>query len=361
MEITSASQQFAVAEQKQLAYGRKQQLLSNRPTEPALLRPARTATAETTAAAGKPVSPLLTAAPPAVLPAVQPATDEQSGQPNDDDQIFNAYQTVGMVKRILAQLSSHTGDWLDKPLVAAFSANDINSARFSASVSQQSIWLSASSAQQNEQQRLATEQWEFGYQAVQASFSGELQLTDGSSISFAFDFSMAVSWARYSYTEQPLQDPLVVSLTGSPVQLTEQNMLFDLNSNGNKVKLPQLAAQQYYLAADRSQDQQINNGAELFGPQTGQGFAELAKFDDNGNGFIDPGDDIWQYLYLWRPNEQLLCMNDTKLGAFSISSAATPMPLLDKQQHKTGEIQRSGLAFTADAKPVLVQQIDLVV
>lgn len=172
---------------------------------------------------------------------------------------------------------------------------------------------------------------------------------------------MEVSWARYSYTEQPLQDPLVVSLSGSPVQLTEQNMLFDLNSNGEKVKLPQLAAQQYYLSADRNQDQQINHGAELFGPQTGQGFAELAQFDDNGNGFIDAADDIWQHLYLWRPNETLLSMNEAKLSTFSISSAATPMPLLDKQQQKSGEIQRSGLAFSNDAKPVLVQQIDLVV
>jgi len=92
-----------------------------------------------------------------------------------------------------------------------------------------------------------------------------------------------------------------------------------------------------------------------------QGFAELAKFDDNGNGFIDPGDDIWQYLYLWRPKQDLLTMTEAKLGAFSVSSAATPMPLLDKQQQKQGEIQRSGLAFTDDARPVLVQQIDLVV
>ena len=132
--------------------------------------------------------------------------------------------------------------------------------------------------------------------------------------------------------------------------------------DGKAVSFPLRAQlQQFYLAYDRNNDKQVNNGTELFGPQSGQGFAELAEFDDNGNGFIDPSDDIWQYLYLWRPNQQLLSMAEAKLGAFSVSSAATPMPLLDKQQHKTGEIQRSGLAFTDDAKPVLVQQIDLVV
>jgi hypothetical protein len=346
MQITSASQQFAVAEQKTVAYGRKQQLLSKATTEP---------------------RPVVIAAVPAVADktvpsAATPAAKEQPEQTTDDDQVFNAFQTVGMVKRILAQLSAHTKDWLDKPAVAEFSAKDIDSATFSVARSQQSLWLSTSQSQQNSAgQVMATEAWELGYQAVQASFSGDLQLSDGSSISFAFDFSMEISWARYSYTEQPLQDPLVVSLSGSPVQLSSDSSLFDLRSDGNEVKLPQLAAQQYYLAYDRNQDQQVNNGTELFGPRTGQGFAELAKFDDNGNGFIDPADDIWQYLYLWRPKQQLLSMTEAKLGAFSLSSAATAMPLLDKQQQKQGEIQRSGLAFTQDARPVLVQQIDLVV
>ena len=352
MDITSASQQFAVAEQKTIAYGRKQQLLSKASTEPS---PAP--------AAAKPVvanNAIYTDPAPAARDNT--TASDQAAQTTDDDKVFNAFQTIGMVKRILAQLSAHTSEWLDKPLVAEFSAKDIESAAFSSSVSQQSVWLTASQSQPDIAGRIiATEQWEFGYQAVQASFSGELQLNDGSNISFAFDFSMAVSWVRYSYTEQPLQDPLIVSLSGSPVQLSNDSELFDLRNDGSKVRLPQLAAQQYYLAYDRNNDRQVNNGTELFGPQTGQGFAELAAFDDNGNGFIDPSDDIWQYLYLWRPNQPLQSMTEAKLGAFSVSSVATPMPLLDKKQQKTGEIQRSGLAFTDNARPVLLQQIDLLV
>lgn len=353
MDITSASQQFAVAEQKTVAYGRKQQLLSKANTES---RPAP--------AAAKPAvaNTLVLANTTVPTPADSPVSTDETAQTTDDDQVFNAFQTVGMVKRILAQLSAHTSEWLDKPLVAEFSAKNVDSASFSSSLSQQSVWLSASQSQQDSAgQIIATEQWELGYQAVQASFSGELQLSDGGNISFAFEFSMAISWARYSYTEQPLQDPLTVSISGSPVQLSNDTELFDLRNDGSKVRLPQLASQQYYLAYDRNNDRQVNNGTELFGPQTGQGFAELAAFDDNGNGFIDPSDDIWQYLYLWRPNQPLQSMAEAKLGAFSVSSVATPMPLLDKQQQKTGEIQRSGLAFTDNARPVLVQQIDLLV
>jgi hypothetical protein len=346
MQITSASQQFAVAEQKTVAYGRKQQLLSKATTEP---RPATIAAMPVAAN---------TAAPAANSTTAQP----QPEQTSDDDQVFNAFQTVGMVKRILAQLSAHNDEWLGKPLQAEFAAKEVDSFSFSAAVSAQSVWFGASQSRQDEAgQVLATEQWDLGYQAVQANFSGELTLNSGETISFAFEFSMAVSWARYSYTEQQLQDPLVVSLSGKPVQLDSPGTEFDLRNDGNKVKLPQLAAQQYYLAADRNQDKQINNGSELFGPQSGHGFAELAEFDDNGNGFIDPADDIWQYLYLWRPKQQLLSMTEARLGAFSLSSAATPMPLLNQSHQPLGEIQRSGLAFTQDAKPLLLQQIDLVV
>src|SRR5690606_32188083 len=151
----------------------------------------------------------------------------------------------------------------------------------------QSIWLSSSQSQQNtEQQWLATEQWEFGYQAVQASFSGELTLKNGESISFALDFSMELSWARYSYTEQPVQDPSLVSLSGDPVQLTGDSSDLELRSDGQNIHLPQLAPGQFYLADDRNQVQPVNTDTELFEHGTGQGFAERAGFHDNANGFI---------------------------------------------------------------------------
>ena len=80
---------------------------------------------------------------------------------------------------------------------------NVESAAFSASFSSESLFVSGNQ-QQTSGERLATTEWELGYQAVQASFSGQLQMQDGSSVSFAFEFSMQVSWARYSYTEQPL-------------------------------------------------------------------------------------------------------------------------------------------------------------
>lgn len=349
MNITSASQLFAVAEQKSVAYSRKQQLVSALDTAPRSIMPTLGHDTKPPAASAAPVST-----------EAESATGAE--EPTDDDQIFNAFQTVGMVKRILAQLSSHTADWLDKPLVSEFNAKNADTLSFSAQWSAQSMWLSASQSQQSDTaQWLVNEEWELGYQAVQASFSGQLTLDNGQNISFALDFSMQVSWARYSYSEQRVQDPLLVSLSGKPVQLTDSSSEFDLFNNGNKVKLPQLSAQQYYLAYDRDNNQQISDGSELFGPTSGHGFAELAQFDSNNSGFIDPSDDIWQQLYLWRPEQNLLTMQQAELGAISLGSVVTQMPLFNSQFELAGQLQRSGLAFQRDGTPALVQQIDLVV
>jgi hypothetical protein len=347
MEISSASQQFAVAEQKTIAYRRKQQLVS-KPVAPA---PNRNVV----------VKPIVSVIVPA-QPVAEAEDTEQVSLQSDDKKGFNAFQTIGMVKRILAQLSSHTSEWLDKPLTAELRAKQTENTSFSASFAAQSVSLTSNPSQQsNDNQWLATTEWEYGYQAVQASFSGELSLNNGDTLSFALDFNISVSWMRYSYSEQRLQDPLTVSLSGSAVQLTDDSTEFDLLANGDKIKLPQLAARQYYLAYDRNQDYLVNNGTELFGPQSGQGFAELAEFDDNGNGFIDPADDIWQYLYLWRPEQNLLTMQQADLSAISITSVATPMPLYNNQQQLAGQLQRSGLAFSSNGTPALVQQIDVVV
>jgi hypothetical protein len=43
-------------------------------------------------------------------------------------------------------------------------------------------------------------------------------------------------------------------------------------------------------------DGRVNDGRELFGPRTGDGFAELAAYDDDGNNWIDENDGIHDNL-----------------------------------------------------------------
>lgn len=46
-------------------------------------------------------------------------------------------------------------------------------------------------------------------------------------------------------------------------------------------------------------DGEVNNGSELFGALSGDGYADLDAIDDDGNGWIDAADAATNQLYLW--------------------------------------------------------------
>ena len=54
-----------------------------------------------------------------------------------------------------------------------------------------------------------------------------------------------------------------------------------------------------FLALDLNGDGRINNGSELFGALSGNGFADLAQYDSDANGWIDENDEIFQRLKVW--------------------------------------------------------------
>jgi hypothetical protein len=43
------------------------------------------------------------------------------------------------------------------------------------------------------------------------------------------------------------------------------------------------------LVIDKNLDGKVNDGSELFGPSTGDGFEKLARYDEDRNGWIDEG------------------------------------------------------------------------
>jgi hypothetical protein len=96
-------------------------------------------------------------------------------------------------------------------------------------------------------------------------------------------------------------DPLVINFDGTAAQLQDQRFAFDLNGDGETDNVPLLAGNRGYLALDTNQNALIDNGLELFGPGTGNGFAELARHDSDGNGWIDEADPVYQQLRVWTP------------------------------------------------------------
>ena len=123
-----------------------------------------------------------------------------------------------------------------------------------------------------------------------------------------------------------------------------------------------LSSNSAYLALDRNQDGIINNGSELFGPQSGNGFKELAKYDDDGNGFIDASDRIYSQLSVFNPHSNTQrSLQDVNVGALYLDAVDSPFRLTDSNNETLGQVRSTSFYLTNDRQVQSLQQIDLAV
>jgi len=147
----------------------------------------------------------------------------------------------------------------------------------------------------------------YNYESEETSFAanGVVKTADGREIQFKIDVSMSREFASY-YEESThinikdkgvskyaaLCDPLVINLNGNVASVSDQKIRFDIDGDGELDNIGRLAQGSGYLALDKNNDGKINDGNELFGTKSGDGFADLAKYDSDGNGWIDENDPI---------------------------------------------------------------------
>jgi hypothetical protein len=216
---------------------------------------------------------------------------------------------------------------------------------------------------------------QYDYQAVreeseQTSFSadGVVKTADGQEIRFQINLSMARQYREE--TNLSLQagdaqktDPLVLNFSGTAAQLSDQRFQFDLNADGNAKAVPTLNANSAYLVLDKNGNGKVDSGAELFGPATGSGFAELAAYDQDHNGWIDQNDSVYSQLRLWSPDSQgggsLATLQDRNVGALFVGQVATPFELLGQNNGNLGAIRASGIYLTESGSAGTMQEIDL--
>ncbi|HEY6897092.1 MAG TPA: VCBS repeat-containing protein [Rhodocyclaceae bacterium] len=218
---------------------------------------------------------------------------------------------------------------------------------------------------------------EYDYHAVrdevettQFSASGTIQTSDGKQI----DFQLELSMARHYHAETNVslragdaqrKDPLVLNFNGTAAQLSDQHFAFDLNGNGVKEQVAMLAPGNAWLALDRNGNGRIDSGKELFGPQSGSGFADLAALDSDHNGWIDENDPAFQQLRLWSPDGQaggaLETLAQRHVGALHLGEVRTPFELRGKSNADLGAVAASGFYVTDDGHANSLAEIDLTV
>ena len=159
------------------------------------------------------------------------------------------------------------------------------------------------------------------------------------------------------------KDPLVINFGSGAAQLQDQHVNFDISGDGNAVSVPLLAAGSGYIALDKNGNGKIDSGNELFGAKSGNGFADLAKYDSDGNGWIDQSDPIFNQLQVWTPDAQgggkLSSLQQLGVGALYVGQAATPFTLKGSGNANLGDVRATGIYLTDSGQAGTLQQIDL--
>lgn len=218
-------------------------------------------------------------------------------------------------------------------------------------------------------------------QTVQSDFYAERETTafvsqgtvrteDGREINFdvSFEMSRAFEQRTESYTQRQyvMCDPLVVNFGGDVAELGDQKFFFDLDADGVEEEVSGFSSNSGFLALDLNGDGVINDGSELFGTKSGNGFADLAKYDSDGNGWIDDNDEIFAKLKIWTKdadgNDVLVSAKDKGMGAIYLGNVDTEFSLTDTFDNALrGAVRRSGVYLNEDGTAGTIQHVDFAV
>ena len=138
-----------------------------------------------------------------------------------------------------------------------------------------------------------------------------------------------------------------------------------MDSNGTADQISFAGSGSGFLALDKNSDGKINDGNELFGPQSGNGFSELGKYDSDNNGWIDENDSIFNNLRIWTKdsegNDKLFALGEKGIGAIYLGNIDTNFKMKNQDNDSQGEIQSTGIFVKENGSVGTVQHIDLTI
>ncbi|MCM1526707.1 MAG: hypothetical protein NC091_05615 [Bacteroides sp.] len=212
------------------------------------------------------------------------------------------------------------------------------------------------------------ETFQFEQESTSFSTVGTVRTSDGREINFNLDVAMSRQFQQTFQQDLQLAsftmcDPLVINLDTDVAELSDQKFYFDIDADGELDEISQLSGKSGYLALDKNGDGVINDGSELFGTSSGDGFADLAQYDEDGNGWIDEGDAIWSKLKIWckdeNGNDVLYRLADKGVGAICLQNASTDFTLQGGTGQTNGAIRKTGVFLYENGNVGTVQHVDV--
>ena len=164
-------------------------------------------------------------------------------------------------------------------------------------------------------------------------------------------------------------DPLIINyksnLTSYDNISSSMNFEFDLNSDGKNELIPKLKNGTGFLALDKNKNELIDNGNELFGANTGNGFEELREYDKDGNSWIDENDSIFHDLLIWEKNETganaLISLGQAGIGAIYLSAVDSGFTYSSAIHEDYARLKQSSFHLKEDGKAGLISSVDFAI
>lgn len=204
--------------------------------------------------------------------------------------------------------------------------------------------------------------------------NGLVKTSDGRELPFSLNLSMSRSFMQQTATSilettsvMVMKDPLVINMDTGAARISDQKFLFDIDCDGVQDEISSLQKGSGFLALDKNGDGIINDGSELFGTQSGDGFADLAAYDSDGNGWIDENDAIFSKLKVWTKdsegNDTLLSLKEADVGAIFLGNVSTGFDLKNEETNDTNaRIQSTGIFLhESTGEAGTIQHVDFAV
>lgn len=199
--------------------------------------------------------------------------------------------------------------------------------------------------------------------------TGVVQTADGRNIGFNVEISMSRAFMQkfdmLEVQDYIKTDPLMINLDTDIGSVSDQKFFFDLDSDGEEEQISFAGKGSGFLALDKNGDGKINDGSELFGTSSGDGFKDLAAYDEDGNGWIDESDSVFSKLKVWTKdengNDYLMDLKKADVGAIYLGNADTQFSLKDEENKLNAEIKKTGIYLKESTGVVgTLNHVDLV-
>lgn len=197
---------------------------------------------------------------------------------------------------------------------------------------------------------------------------GVIRTTDGQQIKFKLSLQMSREFSSESSVsvrqgDGVKKDPLVLNFGGNAAQLTDTKFSFDIDSDGQADQISFVDSGSGFLALDKNANGVIDNGSELFGAKSGNGFADLAAYDTDKNNWIDENDAVYSKLQVWSKDaagqNNLSSLAQRNVGALYLGQVAAPFDLKNADNVSQGQARSAGVYLREDGSAGTLQQIDL--